>query len=46
LLNRMSVELNLWLFVSWTGDFDKTSLVDGELLIENGDVFFAKNKES
>ena len=46
LLNRMSVELNLWLFVSWTGDFDKTSLVDGELLIENGDVFFAENKES
>lgn len=40
LLNRMSVELNLWLFVSWTGDFDKTSLVDGELLIENGNVFF------
>jgi hypothetical protein len=46
LLNRMSVELNLWLFVSWTGDFDKTSLVDGELLIENGNVFFAENKES
>ena len=41
LLNRMSEELGLWLFVSWTGDFDKTSLVDGELLIENGDVFFS-----
>jgi len=46
LLNRMSEELDLWLFVSWTGDFEKTSLVDGELLIENGDVFFAENKES
>ena len=44
LLNRMSEELGLWLFVSWTGDFDKTSLVDGELLIENGDVFFSENK--
>ena len=44
LLNRMSKELGLWLFVSWTGDFDKTSLVDGELLIENGDVFFSENK--
>jgi hypothetical protein len=46
LLNRMSEELDLWLFVSWTGDFEKANLVDGELLIENGDVFFGKNKES
>ena len=45
LLNRMSEELDLWLFVSWTGDFEKANLVDGELLIENGDVFFGKNKD-
>jgi hypothetical protein len=45
LLNRMSEELGLWLFVSWTGDFEKANLVDGELLIENGDVFFSENKE-
>jgi hypothetical protein len=44
LLNRMSEELGLWLFVSWTGDFEKANLVDGELLIENGDVFFSENK--
>lgn len=40
LLERMSSELGLWLFVSWTGDFDTSNLQDGELLIENGEVFF------
>ena len=40
LLERMSTELGLWLFVSWTGDFDSSNLSDGELLIENGNVFF------
>ncbi|MES2287286.1 MAG: hypothetical protein V4547_16460 [Bacteroidota bacterium] len=39
LLDRMSEELGLWLFVNWTGDFDKTELKDGEILIENGEVF-------
>jgi len=45
LLNRMSEELGLWLFVSWTGDFEKANLVDGELLIENGDVFFSESEK-
>lgn len=40
LLERMSDELGLWLFVSWTGDFDSSKLDDGELLIENGEIFF------
>lgn len=40
LLERMSADLGLWLFVSWTGDFDLSNLQDGELLIENGEVFF------
>lgn len=44
LLDKMSEDLGLWLFVSWTGDFDKTNLVDGELLIENGEVFFNELK--
>ena len=39
LLDRMSEELGLWLFVNWTGDFDKSQLVDGEILIEKGEVF-------
>lgn len=45
LLERMSSELGLWLFVSWTGDFDLSNLQDGELLIENGEVFFNKVKK-
>lgn len=39
LLDKMSEELGLWLFVNWTGDFDKSLLKDGEILIENGEVF-------
>lgn len=39
LLDKMSEELGLWLFVNWTGDFDKESLKDGEILIENGEIF-------
>lgn len=39
LLDRMSEELGLWLFVNWTGDFDKSLLKDGEILIENGEIF-------
>lgn len=42
LLDRMSDELGLWLFVNWTGDFDKTELKDNEILVENGEVFFNK----
>lgn len=40
LLDRMSEELGLWLFVNWTGDFEKANLTDGEILIENGEVFY------
>lgn len=40
LLDKMSEDLGLWLFVNWTGDFDKENLQDGEILIENGEVFF------
>ena len=40
LLDRMSEELGLWLFVNWTGDFEKANLQDGEILIENGEVFY------
>lgn len=40
LLDRMSEELGLWLFVNWTGDFDKATLKDGEILVENGEIFF------
>lgn len=39
LLDRMSQELGLWLFVNWTGDFNKSLLKDGEILIENGEIF-------
>lgn len=45
LLERMSSELDLWLFVSWTGDFDSSKLDDGELLIENGEIFFKGKAE-
>jgi len=40
LLDRMSEELGLWLFANWTGDFEKANLTDGEILIENGEVFY------
>lgn len=40
LLNKMSEDLGLWLFVNWTGDFDTENLKDGEILIENGEIFF------
>ena len=39
LLDRMAAELDLWLFVNWTGDFEKSLLKDGEMLIENGEIF-------
>ena len=40
LIEKMSEDLNLWLFVSWTGDFEKENLKEGELLIDNGEIFF------
>lgn len=39
LLERMSEELGLWLFVNWTGDFKESELKDGEILIQNGEIF-------
>lgn len=38
LLEKMSKELDLWLFVNWTGDFTTKTLKDGEILLENGEV--------
>lgn len=40
LLDKMSNELGLYLFVNWTGDFNADELQEGEILIENGEVFF------
>ena len=40
LLDKMSNELGLYLFVNWTGDFSSDELQEGEILIENGEVFF------
>lgn len=40
LLDKMSNELGLYLFVNWTGDFNVDDLQEGEILIENGEVFF------
>lgn len=38
LLKKMAKELDLWLFVNWTGDFDKKQLKTGEILLQNGNV--------
>lgn len=40
LLESICSDLNLTLFVNITGDFEKSGLKDGEILIENGEVFF------
>lgn len=40
LLDKMSNELGLYLFVNWTGDFNIEELQEGEIFIENGEVFF------
>ena len=40
LLEKMSEELNLHIFLNWTGDFDKSQLKDGEILIQGGEIFF------
>lgn len=39
LLDKMAEELGLYLFVNWTGDFEVNALKDGEILIENGEIF-------
>lgn len=40
LLENIGKELNLTVFLNITGDFDKETLKDGEILIEGGEVFF------
>jgi hypothetical protein len=40
LLGRMGEELGVTIIVNITGDFEKSGLQDGELLIEGGEVFF------
>lgn len=40
LLENMSKELNLRIFLNITGDFEQNNLTDGEILIEGGEVFF------
>ena len=40
LIEKISKELNLHIFLNMTGDFSKESLQDGEVLIEGGEVFF------
>lgn len=38
LLEKMAKELDLWLFVNWTGDFKASKLKNGEILLENGEI--------
>lgn len=38
LLEHMANELDLWLFVNWTGDFKAKNLKNGEILLENGEL--------
>lgn len=40
LLENMSKELNLSIFLNITGDFEQETLRDGEILIQGGDIFF------
>lgn len=41
LLDEMGEKLDLTIFLNITGDFDKNTIKDGEILIEGGEVFFA-----
>lgn len=40
LIERMTEELNLTVFLNITGDFEKKELKDGEILINGGEIFF------
>lgn len=40
MIEKMSIELDLHIFLNMTGDFTKESLKGGEILIEGGEVFF------
>ena len=39
----MAKELDLWLFVNWTGDFKASKLKNGEILLENGNILMEQN---
>jgi hypothetical protein len=43
LLEKMAKELDLWLFVNWTGDFKASKLKNGEILLENGNILMEQN---
>ena len=40
LIEKISKELNVHIFLNITGDFDKKALKAGEVLVEGGEVFF------
>ena len=40
LIEKMCLELNLRVFLNITGDFEKNSLIEGEILVEGGECFF------
>jgi hypothetical protein len=40
MIEKMSIDLDLHVFLNMTGDFDRNELKDGEILIEGGEVFF------
>ena len=40
LLEKMCIDVNLRIFLNITGDFVKSELLDGEIVIEGGEVFF------
>lgn len=43
LLTDICEKLNLRIFLNITGDYDKNSLKYGEILVENGQLFFTNN---
>ena len=45
LLNVMGEKLDLTIFINITGDFDKSKLDVGDILLEGGEVFFNKNED-
>ena len=45
ILERMGAELDVTIFVNITGDFERSSVKDGEILIEGGEVFFNEIEE-
>jgi len=41
LLEKMCYDLDLYIFLNWTGDFKQAELKEGEILVEGGEVFFS-----